>query len=227
MKLTLHDNDNFSGGRAYRRGDVPFKPLGRFSVGAHCVRPSVVGTADRAHAVRPYTRLRQRFGRSLALQFLLLAAATVASAQEFAAFRVISQRNVFNQNRVARGRDGAVTKPSRAVSLDAFSLVGTLYYETNQIAFFDGSRAEYRKAVRPSDTIAGHKLVAIQPDSVRLEAAGKTVVMKIGAKLQRPSETAPIETAPETNAVAPAVEHGADASEVLKKLMQRREQETK
>ena len=54
-------------------------------------------------------------------------------------------------------------------------MVGTMSYAKGEVAFFDGSSALYRKAVKIGETIAGHKVVAVTPDEVRMEADGKPV----------------------------------------------------
>ncbi|MCX7887852.1 MAG: hypothetical protein N3B01_11450 [Verrucomicrobiae bacterium] len=195
--------------------------------------------------------------------------ATVATAAErFEDFRIIIQRNIFNLHRIPQRRDTpSYVRPSyRPGSGDYIALVGTLTYQTNQIAFFDGSSPDYRKAVRPSETVAGYRLVSIRPNSVRLDNNGKSVELRVGMRLSRtdgqitpheftpppPSATvSPPAVAPGTGAVtvaaapvaAPAATGSsqtpaqpppvptvaappADPGEILRRLMQRREQET-
>jgi len=181
---------------------------------------------------------------TLILLTWLLAGA--ARAEDINSFRLVGQRNIFNLNRVPRGRETSYVRPStRPVGSDGFTLVGTMAYETNQLAFFDGSSPDCRKALRPDDTIAGYKLVTILANSVRLETAGQPIEMRVGARLPRATGSiAPLSTNIEYNvsspintdapvaptaSAAPAAPAGpaADPSEVLKKLMQKREQELK
>lgn len=177
----------------------------------------------------------------------LLPVVAPAQSVDFAGFRIISQRNIFNLNRVPP-RTGNVPAV-QAVVADAFSLVGTMTYEKGAFAFFDGTRPEYQKVIQPTNTIAGYKLVAVLPSSVRLETRGAQFEMKLGMQLRRDETTArlyadgfgatsydsasntatnPVPT-PSTSSSAGASSSTAtpEASEILKRLMQKREQELK
>jgi hypothetical protein len=183
----------------------------------------------------------------IALTCLLwLPAVAPAQSVEFADFRIISQRNIFNLNRVPpRGSRAPAPAPA---FVDAFSLVGTMTYDKGLIAFFDGTRPEYQKAIQPTNTIGGYKLVAVLPSSVRLETRGAQFEMKLGMQLRRDETSARLygdgfgattydnASAGGTNAVpATATDSAAaapsgptpEASEILKRLMQKREQELK
>ncbi len=180
-----------------------------------------------------------------------LPVAAWAQSVEFSDFRIISQRNIFNLNRVPPRSSKGVPAPAPPVA-DAFSLVGTMTYEKGTFAFFDGTRPEYRKVIAPTNTIAGYTLVAILPSSVWLETRGTQFEMKLGTQLRRGETSArlygdglgatgydnasgtavtPAPT-PSTSASPAASGSGAtaaspDASEILKRLMQKREQELK
>jgi len=182
--------------------------------------------------------------RSRLILLLAWLLAGVAAAEKLDDFRIIGQRNIFNLHRSPRGRETSPMRPPapRPVAGDSFTLVGTLAYETNQLAFFDGASPDCRRAVRPDETIAGYKLVAIGFNSVRLETQGQLIEMRVGMRLPRTAGSqaplssngapttieAPVaspvtaeSSAPPTVSASPA----ADPGEILKKLMQRREQE--
>ncbi len=185
----------------------------------------------------------------IALAFLLLLP-VVAPAQtaDFSGFRIISQRNIFNLTRVPLRSNQTVAVPAPNF-VDAFSLVGTLTYEKGEFAFFDGTRPEYQKALQPTNSIGGYKLVAVLPTSVRLETRGTQFEMKLGMQLRRDEKSAHLyadsfgattydsASAAATNATpmlstsSAASTSGGDASpaasEILKRLMQKREQELK
>ena len=183
-----------------------------------------------------------------ALTFLLwLPVAALAQTVDSADFRIISQRNIFNLNRVPPRSDRAPVQAPAFV--DAFSLVGTMTYEKGDVAFFDGTRPEYQKALQPTNTIGGYKLVAVLPSSVRLETHGVQFEMKIGMQLRRDEKTAhlyadglgatnydsatnapttAVSTLPAASTTsAPSGGATPEASEILKRLMQKREQELK
>ncbi len=169
--------------------------------------------------------------------------ATDASAAtvgiDYASFRQIADRNIFNAGRSSRSARGGEEKP-RQPQVDTFTVVGTMIYAKGEVAFFDGSSALYRKAVKTGETIAGHKVVAVTPDEVRMEADGKPVTMKVGAQMRREDEgpwkvaaagVSHAVTVPSAASATPASDAGGDAGdaagEVLKRLLQKRQQEEK
>ncbi len=178
-------------------------------------------------------------GRPAAAQTTNAPAAT--NATDYSAFQVIMERNIFDPNRYAH------TPRSRRHSISPsapwFSLVGTLSSRNGMLAFFDGNDSDYRKVLSPDGVIAGYKVVEITLRGAKLEAAGKPVVMKVGAQMHQqgkgewqladsgelPATTDGKETpaAGETSAASPAPSSADEPNDVLKKLMQQREQELK
>ena len=120
-------------------------------------------------------------GRPAAAQTTNAPAAT--NATDYSAFQVIVERNIFDPNRYAH------TPRSRRHSISPsapwFSLVGTLSSRNGMLAFFDGNDSDYRKVLSPDGVIAGYKVVEITLRGAKLEAAGKPVVMKVGAQMRQ------------------------------------------
>jgi hypothetical protein len=157
---------------------------------------------------------------------------------DFSSFRIIADRNIFDPNRYPHtSRSPRRTVNNRA---PAFSLAGTMSYKKGMIAFFDGTDSDYRKVLAQNGVIAGYKVVEITLRGARLESAGKTVEMKVGAQMRQegkgewqlagpgelPASTA--ETgAPASDAPTPVADSSLEGNDVLKKLMQQREQELK
>jgi hypothetical protein len=120
----------------------------------------------------------------------LMAAAFAAVAQEtnlssaldYPAFKIIVERNIFNQNRTAHDR--ASGRSATRVP-DSFSLVGTLFYAGGDIAFFDGSSADYRRALKVDGEVAGFKVTAITLNSVTLSDGTNQTVLKITTQMRR------------------------------------------
>jgi hypothetical protein len=160
--------------------------------------------------------------------------------------RFITERNIFNPNRYSHNVTQNYHAPVSR-SAPAFTLVGTMSYEKGMFAFFDGNISDLRKVLYQSDTngIAGYTVAEITLAGVKLQTADKkqTVEMKIGEMMrQEGKEWQPAgrgELAASTAESAASTGEGsssdagsapASASEpndVLKKLIQQREQELK
>lgn len=187
-----------------------------------------------------------------------------------AAFRIIAERNIFNAERIGAVRIASSRRPAR---VESFKLVGTMAYAKGAFAFFEGSSSELTKVVRPDGVIAGHKLVDILTDGVKLEADGKILEVSVGSAMRREDEGAwrlgeavagnassgnvssrdngdsnrsnrsgrndrendssrsrrgesDAETARPVTAAATSPTSAADQSEILKRLMERREKES-
>ena len=181
----------------------------------------------------------------------------VTGATDFASFsRFITERNIFDPNRYPRNaRDNRprttvhTTRTQR--SAPAFTLVGTMSYEKGMFAFFDGNNAELRKVLPVSGDIAGHTVTEVTLTGVTLQSADKkeTVQLKIGDMMRQEGEhwkpvgqgelgsgTSTVsassdttgEASPDTGAAAPpAASSASEPNDILKKLMQKREQELK
>jgi hypothetical protein len=152
------------------------------------------------------------------------------SSLDYAAFRIVAERNIFDPNRSPRNGvrpSGAAPKIS-----DAFTLVGTMSYEKGNFAFFDGTKTDYKKAVKTNDTIAGYKVAAIATDSVKLAQNTNILELAVGAQLRRRDDGTWARSAtPESYAAAPSgtttsssATSAAD-NDVLKKMMMRRDKE--
>lgn len=102
-----------------------------------------------------------------------------------AAFRIIAERNIFNAERIGAVRIASSRRPAR---VESFKLVGTMAYAKGAFAFFEGSSSELTKVVPADGVIAGHKLVDILTDGVKLEADGKILEVSIGSAMRREDE---------------------------------------
>ena len=107
-----------------------------------------------------------------------------ATRLDYAAFRVIVDRNIFDPNRVPH-RSAEVRPRPTPRSVDSLTLVGTMAYEKGTFAFFDGSITDYKKALKLTDVIAGYKVTNISPSGVRLSAGTNELELKVGMQLRR------------------------------------------
>ena len=162
----------------------------------------------------------------------------------------ITTRNIFDPSRYSRTTRPYVRQQYRpSPSAPAFTLVGTMSYEKGMFAFFDGNQSYLRKVLYQCDSnnIAGFTVAEITPSSVTLQTADKkqTVQMKIGQTMRQEgarwqlAESGQVFTgtssgespAPAADSSSPdtsaAPSAALDGNDVLKKLMQQREQELK
>jgi hypothetical protein len=157
----------------------------------------------------------------------------------FEAFQVIAEKNIFNPNRVGRTRAAPEEKPPR---VDEIALVGVLQYDKGRVAFFDSPDSVHRKTVQEGDMIADFKVQRVGSDGVDLARDQQVLAMKVTQQLRRAEGgdwtlTAASERTdarpPGAEGVAArpgegaAPELPADASEVLKRLIKKREKQFK
>jgi hypothetical protein len=100
--------------------------------------------------------------------------------EDFTAFKIISERNIFDPNRRPHLSSGPAPK-----IVDSFSLVGTMFYSTSSLAVFDGSHSEYRKVLEPGGSIAGQSLKQVGPDAVKLSFGSNELELKVGMQMRR------------------------------------------
>jgi hypothetical protein len=102
-------------------------------------------------------------------------------------FDVIAKKNIFNPHRspvyVAPERPQRVR--SRTESL---ALVGVMSYGKGPMAFFEGSRSDYRRVLKTNDSIAGFKVTSIDSSSVKLASNTNEIEMPLGMQLAREEE---------------------------------------
>lgn len=150
---------------------------------------------------------------------------------DYSAFRLVAERNIFDPNRFPH----TSTERVQPKTVESFGLVGTMSYEKGDFAFFDGPSADYKKVLKASDTIAGYKVVAVLPDSVKLARATNELVLAVGSQMRRRDDGTWVQVAgvpayeaspaaPTSGAPAASASSGAE-SDVIKRMMQRREKE--
>ena len=166
---------------------------------------------------------------------------------QFSAF--IAARNIFDPAR--QPHTGGYRPPrvntSHRKHAPAFSFVGAMSYKKGMFAFFDGNSPEYRKALEPSGTIGGFTVREISLGGVELVSEDATNFLKVGFQMRKGNDgvweqvastegfsdhtgdSTPAETtdASSSSAAASSPSPNLPASDVLKRLMQRRQQESK
>ena len=104
------------------------------------------------------------------------------NSKDFEAFKIITDRNIFDVNRRPRVA-GVVRPPSQPV--DTFALTGTMSYESGPFAVFDGSSSEYHKVLGPGGKIAGYTVTEITHDFVKLTSSTNELELKVGMQMRR------------------------------------------
>lgn len=113
---------------------------------------------------------------------------SAAQKLDESAFRIVSDRNIFNANR--SGGTVRVGSSRRPVRIESFTLVGTMAYDKGVFAFFEGTNSEFTKALKPEGIIAGYKITDILANAVKLEGDGKEFELSIGSQMRREDEGA-------------------------------------
>jgi hypothetical protein len=100
-------------------------------------------------------------------------------------FKIVKDNNIFNPKRypgaIPRIRENINQRPQA----DYFALVGIISYDQGPFAFFEGSRSEYSKVAKPSDSIAGFKVTGIESNSVQLVSGTNAIAMPINMQMRR------------------------------------------
>lgn len=105
-------------------------------------------------------------------------------------FRTVSDRNIFNPNRYARGsgRPQPRTSSAPAARVESFALVGIMAYERGVFAFFDGTKSDYKQALQADGTLGEYKVISVSPDEVKLASGTNTFALKVGMQMRREDE---------------------------------------
>lgn len=116
--------------------------------------------------------------------------ASAPTRMTFDAFRMVSDRNIFNPNRYARssGRTAPRTSSQPAARVESISLVGVLAYDKGYYAFFDGTSSAYKQAIQAGGTIGQYHVTQVAPELVRLAAGTNTFDLKVGMQMRREDE---------------------------------------
>ncbi len=164
--------------------------------------------------------------------------AAVLSKADFAAYKIITDRNIFSPSRTTPSEAKSETR--RVPKVDSFWLVGTMSYDKGDFAFFDGSDGDYRKAIKIPGTIAGHTITEVTAEEVTLEFEGKALRMRMGSQRRREDAGtwesragSTISSTSTGDSPTSGSESGTESSsggaedEILQRLLKKREQELK
>jgi hypothetical protein len=154
----------------------------------------------------------------------------------FSSFRLVQSRNVFDPDRRAPRAAAPVRESVSPAREDIIMLTGTMVQPDRALAFFGGSRPEYRKVLGLASEVAGYTLVSITSSHVELERDGEQLRLRVGHGLRRQGDGAwettneipPPGSSPPATIAGPAsgdAPSGGAISDLMKRMMQRRQQE--
>jgi hypothetical protein len=165
---------------------------------------------------------------------------------DYGAFsRFITQRNIFDPNRYPHETHVSHRTRSHQInSSPAFTLVGTMSYGKGTFAFFSGNGEDFKKILPVSGNIASYEVTAITMTGATLRGTDKkTIQLNIGDQMRQEnngwqlveagdavssssgSSTSGASEVPDAAPSAPSPSLGNN--DILKRLMQLREQENK
>lgn len=169
--------------------------------------------------------------------------------------RFISERNIFDPNRIPRSGGTRVVRTRtrmRTAGAPYVTLVGTMSYEKGLFAFFDSNNQDMKKIIGAGDEIGIYTVKEIVANRVTLAGKDKKeFTMKVGEQMRQESGVWQVSEAVDSGgspAAAPMEAHAAEgdastettdahpaeaatpspnleANDVLKRLMQLREKE--
>jgi hypothetical protein len=105
---------------------------------------------------------------------------------DYRKFEIIAKKNIFNPRRSPAYVPSEIQMVRRRT--ESLALVGVMSYGNGPMAFFDGSRSDYRKVLKPNDSIAGFKVTSIEPSAVKLISNTTEIEVRVGMQLAREEE---------------------------------------
>lgn len=164
-------------------------------------------------------------------------AQSVAVGKGFESFRGLRTRNIFDPDRRGPRVESA---PAAATSSRPpfLQLTGTMISGGKTLAFFSGSQPEFNKVLAVQGKVGEYTVVSITPAQVSLERAGASLVLPVGKQLVLDGSgtvaaAQPItgpggssgSSSPTSSSTEPPAGVPADKAEVLRRMMERRQQE--
>lgn len=162
-----------------------------------------------------------------------------SSSTDFSTFQLIVERNIFNPDRYPH----TTHYHHESHEVPTFSLAGTMSYRKGMFAFFSGTSGEYQKVLQQGGSIAGYTVAKITFDGVQLQSGGTNVDFKVGSAMRQEggswelsapgewsgaSSTVSVSSSQNNTQTTTTPPPSASApNDILKRLMQQREQELK
>lgn len=156
----------------------------------------------------------------------------------YESFPLLRSRNIFDPNRTPRA---APTGPVTRTTPDYLRLTGTLISDGRYLAFFSGSREDFRQVVTLEESVGGLTVTGITQDHVEMTHGDQPVKLTIGSSYliaearlagdddlpqnsSGPTDSAGEEETSPTPSASGSAEN-PNESDVLRRMRERRQQE--
>jgi len=168
-----------------------------------------------------------------ALAFIGLLASDASAAQDYADYKIVTERNIFARNRGPGPALDAAARPAPPPrSAESYMvLCGIVRRGTEFVAFVEDVRTGETQAARVGDTLASARLTSATVNGIKLEFPDGVRTVRIGESLEGSAEAAPLSDELPEDILPPGTASGGTgtASEeeaaILERLRQRRQQE--
>lgn len=149
-------------------------------------------------------------------------------------YRLVWERNIFDPLRREPHREVRNYRKEEITPSDQIRLLGVLINGKESIMFFEGSHSSYNGQWKQGDIIAGFRIKKAHTNGVVLENKDKKIDLPVGSVIKKTNEEEwqivssseySVKT-PESEKPASTDSKDAGASDILKRLMERRKQET-
>jgi len=176
---------------------------------------------------------------SLAWMPAFLQADTPAKKPSYDNYRLLKTRNIFDPDRRAMNvsQQGPPVKTTKAATRsDYVALTGVMVTGEKSLAFFSGSRSEYSKVLPVKGVIAGATVVQITPANIIVERDGKQITVAVGQTVPFDGSAPGAAPAPDVTTSSSSTSNpqpssanapSTDRSEIMRRMMERRQQQLK
>lgn len=177
----------------------------------------------------------------IAAACLLTLAATAAPVkkQNFDACPMVAARNIFDPERqpgVASSAAAASVSAAPVSGSDCAALTGTMLTAQKTLAFFSGSRPEWGGVFAVGASIGGARITKITSAGIEVERDGKKIAVAVGQSVPLDANSAPAAASalapsasqpPSVSPSAPTVPASSDREAIIRRMMEKRQQELK
>jgi len=108
---------------------------------------------------------------------------SLPNARSLDAFKIISERNIFNANRRLLSAT-PTTRTERPPRIESFTLKGTFLHD-GLYAIFEGTEFRGEKILKPGDVIVGHKIIEVMLNGVKLEGKEGNIELPRGMQMRK------------------------------------------